>query len=167
MPSLFERQLVKCRVFNLLSEMPSVGVERRKYSFGSPAASGSRSIWLWRLLRRLIWGRASLLAGENYTLHVEIELSHPSGDVYLTDMRIAVRTMQKGKKFEDIDAEVKHLVYYYCDKILENLPEERFSYILGRHFAFTDVEIKQAKQLRQKLPKHWKEKSRERAAAIS
>ncbi|MGO9484173.1 MAG: hypothetical protein ACLPX9_06280 [Rhodomicrobium sp.] len=156
MPSLFERQLSKCRVFNLLSEMPSVGVERRKYSFGSPAASSSRGIRPLRALRRWWGGRPSLLPGENYTLHVEIELPHPSGDAFLTDMRIAVRTMQMGRRFEDIDSEVKHLVYYYCSKILESASQRQFESILERHFAFKDSELKNAAKEPQRLPKDWK-----------
>ena len=167
MPSLFERRLVKCRIFNLLSEMPSVGIERRKYSFGSPPASSSRHSWPLRALRSLFSRGTSLLPGENYTLHVEIELHHPSEDAFLTDMRIAVRTMQKGRMFRDIDAEVKHLVYYYCGKILEKTPKHIRKSILRRHFAFTDKDIDRAGRECQKFPRGRREDEIDKQEAIS
>jgi hypothetical protein len=114
-----------------------VGVEKRKYSFATPPTG----------------------KGANYTLHVEIELQYPSGDAFLTDIRLAVRTVQDvtqpgwwtrlmrsfGFRADptDIDKEAKRLVYYFVSKITQPMtPQERLDLVLKRHFAFSDDDIK-------------------------
>lgn len=88
--SLFEQPdaYVPCRVHHLLSEMPTSALEKRKYSFGS--APGTN--------------------GENYTLHVEIEVHNQRG-AFLTDMRLAVRVLKSEQR--DILPAVESLMFKY------------------------------------------------------
>ncbi len=152
-PRLFGKNIsddiVECRTFGLLSEMPSAGIEKRKYSFATPPTG----------------------KGENYTLHVEIEITHsvfgnlkPSDEAFLTDIRLAVRTPSEQTKGwhkrvvtrgfnclrrcicsriverKDIDTEVKRLVYYFCHKILVTTTdgERKLHTLLRKQFAFAD-----------------------------
>ena len=137
MPGLFGVKTVKCRVYTVLSEMPSIGVEKRKYSFTSPGAQDERS-------RQ---GDNYTVHGENYRLHVEIERHYPSNEAFLTDMRLAIRTAQDHEDRRDIDSEAKRLTYYFCSEILRDLrtaTPERFNSLLERYFAFSKDDIARA-----------------------
>jgi hypothetical protein len=152
-PRLFGKNayndIVECKTFSLLSEMPSAGIEKRKYSFATPPTGN----------------------GENYTLHVEIEIAHsvfgnlkPSDEAFLTDIRLAVRTpneqirgwhkrlvtrgfnclrrrvFSRIVERKDIDSEVKRLVYYFCHRILVTRTdsEKKLHTLLRKQFAFAD-----------------------------
>ena len=139
MPGLFGVKTVKCRVYTVLSEMPSIGVEKRKYSFTSPGAQDERS-------RQ---GDDYTVQGENYRLHVEIEWHHPSDEAFLTDMRLAIRTAQDQDHEDerDIDSEAKRLTYHFCSEILRQVrtaTPERFNSLLTRYFAFSDKDVVKA-----------------------
>jgi hypothetical protein len=137
MPGLFGVKTVKCRVYTVLSEMPSIGVEKRKYSFTSPGARDERSSQ----------GGNYTIQGENYRLHVEIERHYPSNEAFLTDMRLAIRTAQDHEDRRDIDREAKRLTYYFCSEILGELrtaTPERFNSLLKRYFAFSDDDVVKA-----------------------
>jgi hypothetical protein len=106
-----------------------------------------RSPFYWRRWGRLFKGRPKLLAGENYTLHVEIELNHPlAKEAFLTDVRIAARTRQGSARISEIDWEVKQLIYYYCSEILKSVPSPIRRNILRRNFTFTDSELEKAQR---------------------
>lgn len=114
--TLAEKEVDDCRLYNVLSEMPTIGLEKRKYSFGSREIEG----------------------GASYTLHVEIEVdSLGRPEFYWTDMRIAIRakTGPDGVDATLIDAAKDRLVVYYV-KALLNLPsnDQKLENILRRHF---------------------------------
>jgi hypothetical protein len=158
MPRLFgSGDMVECKVYNLLSEMPSVSVEKRKYSFATPNCKKDEDS------RKDHEGKpVYALDGENYTLHVEIELNHASpSEAYLTDVRIAIRTMKIEQEEEsllatratkpirdwklerNIDLEVKRLIGHFCAELLPepSVSGKALRAILKRHFAFTEDDI--------------------------